>query len=967
MNSDNHREGNAHNRKFHQGKFGAKPYSSSDRRTERRNSKKGSSSYSGQAGRGEHTGRTAQGGYGRRGSNGARGEGAAQSERRSLPVQGRFAERSAGRKDFSLTRDSRKQRSFHERGSSRHHPKSSGRSFARSSSQSSFGKKNFLSDDLDFNYDKEIDEWRCDDSLMEFFASCPGGMEFALANELKDQCGVKRTRPLRGGVAFYGDLRDAYTACLWSRLASRVFYVIGRCDARNDKELYEGVKALAWSRNIPVDKTISVYAHGTNDELHNTQFSALRAKDALCDALRAGRGRRPNVNLSNPDVLIDVNIRQDRATISIDLCGTSLHHRPYEMRRSTREGVKSALAAAALEGAWWYRGSKEGRPFVDPLACDGYMITEAAQVAADMAPNLTRARWGFFGWNAHDPQLWEDLIEEAEDRLDKALASMPPLYAFTPNEHARSHALNLLKRAGLQPYVTLIDWNDRTDIAKALKALEKHLETLDRLNAEDFKISLSSQDKRQDEECQSCEPVTDEAQEQASLVSAVRGVAASILPFKSQEGDLVSIEAHRQCLAAMQTLPGLWKYLFVNDTDLIERYIASRPAKQPTRIILGKTKALIYRYNRLERETNCEVRIYDACQHVDRIVPVLEAGTDQFVARLKKNVRERRKWAERNNISCYRIYDADLPDYAVAIDLYQGAEEDSGKNYLVIAEYQAPREIDPKKAQARFQDVLTLAPLIIGVTPDQVFTRTRFQDKGGAQYQMKRNQRVHACVEEYGCLFEVDFTSYLDTGLFLDHRTTRHKIAQIAKGKSFLNLFAYTGSATVHAARGQARSTLTIDLSQTYLDWAERNMLKNEIAGKEHRYLRSDVMTWIRNEVRVGRSYDLIFVDPPTFSNSKAMGKETWSVQRDHPELLEGVSRLLSGGGVAIFSCNLRSFKPDFDELVRRGVKIVDVSTESIPHDFERNQKIHHCYLVVREGNESGLTQVQEVFARRDD
>lgn len=211
-------------------------------------------------------------------------------------------------------------------------------------------------------------------------------------------------------------------------------------------------------------------------------------------------------------------------------------------------------------------------------------------------------------------------------------------------------------------------------------------------------------------------------------------------------------------------------------------------------------------------------------------------------------------------------------------------------------------------------------------------------------------------------MFEVDFGSYLDTGLFLDHRTTRAKVAELAVGRSFLNLFAYTGTASVHAAVAGAKSTLTIDLSQTYLDWAERNMLKNGIEGRAHRYLRTDVMTWIRNEVRVGRTYGVIFVDPPTFSNSKSMGKDTWSVQRDHVELLTGVSRLLEDDGIAVFSCNLRTFKPEVEELLSRGIIMVDVTAETIPHDFERNPRIHRCYLVAKAGHKDALERACELF-----
>ena len=188
----------------------------------------------------------------------------------------------------------------------------------------------------------------------------------------------------------------------------------------------------------------------------------------------------------------------------------------------------------------------------------------------------------------------------------------------------------------------------------------------------------------------------------------------------------------------------------------------------------------------------------------------------------------------------------------------------------------------------------------------------------------------------------------MDTGIFLDHRETRHMVGEMAAGGDFLNLFAYTGTATVHAAACGARTTCTVDMSATYLDWARRNMANNGFSGRAHRFERADVMQWITEARRDRRLFDLVFVDPPTFSNSKSMGRRTWDVQRDHVELLIGVSRLLREGGHAVFSCNLRTFKPDFESLEKYGVEIEDITAQTIPHDFERNPRIHKCFIVRR-------------------
>lgn len=323
-----------------------------------------------------------------------------------------------------------------------------------------------------------------------------------------------------------------------------------------------------------------------------------------------------------------------------------------------------------------------------------------------------------------------------------------------------------------------------------------------------------------------------------------------------------------------------------------------------------------------------------------------DKGADQFAARLRKVAKDRRKWARDNDISCYRVYDADLPDFAVAIDRYDGVWKSEGESCLVIAEYQAPKSIDAAKAAARLDDAVEIASATLGIPRERVFLKTRRREKGGGQYTDQQKEGHVLYTQESGNVFECDLGSYLDTGIFLDHRVTREMVGSMAEGKSFLNLFSYTGTCTVHAAVGGAKSTLTVDLSQTYLSWAHRNMELNGCDGPEHGFVRADVLQWIEREARGWRRFDLIFVDPPTFSNSKAMGKNTWSVQRDHVKLLTNVVRLLERDGVAVFSCNLRNFKPDVEALAEAGVAIEDITPQTIPHDFERNAKIHCCYLV---------------------
>ena len=355
-----------------------------------------------------------------------------------------------------------------------------------------------------------------------------------------------------------------------------------------------------------------------------------------------------------------------------------------------------------------------------------------------------------------------------------------------------------------------------------------------------------------------------------------------------------------------------------------------------------------------------EIRIPDSFGGADHIVKVNHASSEQFASRLRKVARERRRFAKREGIYCYRIYDADLPEYAVAIDYYECVLTDQDakdgvlkKRYdlyapgaaVHIAEYQAPNSVDAELARQRMEDVLTLTPVVLGIASELVFAKVRKRDRGGSQYAIKRDPFVF--VTQEGLLkIRVDLNGYLDTGIFPDHRSTREMLADMAKGKRFLNLFAYTGTATLHAADGKAYSTTTVDLSQTYLDWAKENMRLNAFVGQNHTFERGDTLSWLANAAKRQRTWDLIFVDPPTFSNSKAMGEVTWDVQRDHVALLKAAKRVLAKDGTIVFSNNLRTFKPDEKALNDAGLSIKDITPQTIPFDFERNPKIHKCYIV---------------------
>lgn len=850
-----------------------------------------------------------------------------------------------------------------------------------------------------------------DTPLHEFYASCPEGFETTLADELRGM-GLRQVRPLKGRVAFASSPTDAERACLWSRLASRIFVVLGRFACANAEDLYEATRSIAWERILRAGATIAVTARGTNDELRNSHFAALRVKDALCDRMLEVEGRRPNVDTDDPDARISLTLRGNRASIQLDLSGDPLFKRlPREATRThaahvlrpdyaalacaqgnwqeicsaaltnTKDAMRDEDTAASANGSA-LAGSTAERPastlpvLIDACCAGGGVVLEAASILADRAPGLERRNWGFQSWLEHDETTWRELLNEADRRAELAKSRVARIVATDPSGDAVACARRVLKAAGLA---------DRVIFAQP---------DLDKISR---KLMMPA--------CCGGEPrgfiFLDTTETAISRMSRVLDLATSL------HAGACGAEAVRTMLSTMPTVALTRDDLLIRTLGEPARSLRVMPNNEEAELAVfsaangaisaGEGNVAAEGPMPAEDAVESDVAPSPATTLIDlgdgKPCPVLIPESEQFARRLRKVAKLRRKWAQREGVTCYRVYDADLPDYSAAIDLYEGSATTPGR-WLVIAEYAAPREVDPALAEARLLDILTLAPRILQVDPDNVFAKARIRSRGGSQYGKQaagsnsgkggkprggrggsasnrpgqgagsgtpsdiRTRRL-PLIEEGGLTFAVNFNDYLDTGIFLDHRITRGLVREHARGKRFfLNLFAYTGTATCYAADAGVEETVTVDLSNTYLNWAERNMEQNGFVGPDHHYVRADVMSWIRDMRQARNRWDLIFCDPPTFSNSSKMGRRTWDVQRDHVELLVGLSRLLSREGEAIFSCNLRTFRPDIEELARAGVVLTDITGETIPEDFARNKKIHHCYLVKRHTSEEAMRRI---------
>ena len=316
-------------------------------------------------------------------------------------------------------------------------------------------------------------------------------------------------------------------------------------------------------------------------------------------------------------------------------------------------------------------------------------------------------------------------------------------------------------------------------------------------------------------------------------------------------------------------------------------------------------------------------------------VQPLNDEAQMLLNRLQKNFKRLSGWLNKSQISCYRLYDADIPEYAAAIDIYQQS--------VHVQEYRAPSSVSEKVAKQRFATVKQAVKAYAHDLEGKIYYKERRRQRGEAQYQRisQSSGDTFEVVEGRACL-EVNLSEYLDTGLFLDHRPLRSMLATWAKGKSFLNLFCYTAVASVQVALAGAKRSLSVDMSNTYLDWAERNYSRNGIDLSKHRLLRADCLAWLESDTEC---FDIIFLDPPTFSNSKKM-QGVLDIQRDHGQLIRQAMAKLNADGKLIFSNNFRKFK--MDELINRQFNCQNITPQTLDKDFARNGRIHNVWLITK-------------------
>jgi len=718
-------------------------------------------------------------------------------------------------------------------------------------------------------------------ATLQFFAACPRNTADLLAAELR-AIGVEAGREHPAGVSFAGPLEHAYRACLHSRTASRVILTLTETSAQSAEALYEGVHEVPWEAHLVPEGTLAVDTVGESPSwLRHTQFAALKVKDAVVDRFRERSGARPSVDLERPDLRINVRFARERATIGIDLSGEPLHRRGYR-QAGVEAPLKENLAAALLLRAGWPGIAAGGGPFFDPMCGSGTFVIEAALMAAQVAPGLLRRRFGFERWLQHDAAAWDALRQEAEAARRFDLLTPGRIRGCDREQNAVRAAIANANSAGLGNYLVF----ERRDVSNLEKStLAPGLVMVNppygvRLGDEEKLASLYGT-------------------LGSKLIACFAGWEGGVFTGSPALGRALRLRAYRS-------------HTFFNGAleCRLLRFHLDADAIEPDP---GEA-----RRRRLEAARE-------------------RPGAQMFANRLRKNCAHLAKWAKREGVACYRVYDADMPEYAFAVDVYGNDER-----WVCVQEYAAPQTVAEEAVRARRDEALSVLAATLEVPASHVHLKVRRRQKEGAQYEKVADEAGFHTVREGHYRFLVNFTDYLDTGLFLDHRLTRLRVGELARGRRFLNLFAYTGTATVHAVGGGATASTTVDMSRTYLDWAKRNLALNGLAGPTHGFVQADCVQWLNEQAAAPRHrYGLIFVDPPTLSRSKRMERE-FDVQRDHVALLQAAGRLLEPDGVLVFSNNYQRFRLDAAGL--GNFDIQDVSRETLPEDFKRNPRIHVCF-----------------------
>ena len=737
----------------------------------------------------------------------------------------------------------------------------------------------------------------------QLIATTAAGLEAVVVRELHalgfDDVKTRST----GRVAFAGDDLAVATANIHLRSAERVLIEVARFEAKDFDQLYEGIMALAWDEWLRVDSEFPVNGRSVKSQLSSVPACQRTVKKAIVERLRKDYGTQ-TLSEDGPRTMVEVALLEDQASITLDTAGVGLHKRGYR-KLTAAAPLRETLAAALVELSFW----KPDRPLLDPFCGSGTIAVEAAMIGRRIAPGAKR-KFDAEQWQSIDKKVWSQVREQAAEQV---VESLPERIIATDID---ADVLSLARYHAEQMGVT-------GDI---------HFQQADFANLQS---------------------------------SREYGCLITNPPYGQRVGeeDVVE-ELYRQMPLVLRKLP-TWSHYILTSYKEFETLLG-RKADRRRKLYNGAIECTYYQFHgpkRTRRESVATVgnafrgvpgaedgRLHElperhegrSLQGSSEIQPAFGGLSSKaheqaeiFANRLRKTARHLRRWPTRRGITCFRLYDRDIPEIPLVVDRYEG--------YLHLAEYERPHDRSPAEHADWLDLMVRIAAKTLEVPRNSVFLKRRDRQRGSHQYEKAANDRNYLIVNEGGLQFEVNLSDYIDTGLFLDHRQTRGMFRDLAAGKDVLNLFCYTGAFTVYAAAGDAKSTTSVDSSNTYLDWARRNLALNRFEGDQHQFVRSDVTAFLESHANEA-AYDLAIVDPPTFSNSKST-EGVWDIQRDHAGLLNRLMDLMRADAIILFSTNSRRFKLDEDALC--GAQIREITKHTIPEDF-RNKRIHRCWRMTK-------------------
>jgi len=748
---------------------------------------------------------------------------------------------------------------------------------------------------------------------LDLIATTAFGLESVVAREI-EQLGYEPKIISTGRVLFRGDEAAVARANIGLRAADRVLIRVGHFAAPDFDALFETTKSLPWESWLARDATFPVNGRSVKSQLSSVPAVQRTVKKAIVERMMSGH-RTQSLPEVGARYIVEIALLDNQATITLDTSGDGLHKRGY--RDLVGEAaIKETLAAGLVLLSVW----RPHRALIDPFCGTGTIAIEAAMIGRGMAPGLNRA-FDAESWSFLPADIWNVARDEATSRIQQALPVT--IFASDVSDEALSLARRHAERAGVG-----------RDIHFQKRAFAE----------------LSSK--------------------------AEYGCTISNPPYGRRLGEDEGVERlYRSIPEVLRRFPTWSHHVLTARLDLEQ--LVGQPATRRRKLFNAQIECTYYSFlgPRPVRGRSDEVSEGQSDGTADpesgTETAVIEGSVtgeaggrpparpgpdgpafgglrerdvrelDDFESRLAKRARHLRRWPERG-ITCYRLYERDCPDVPLVVDRYE--------DHAHVFEHEREHSRTPAQHLEWLDEAARRTARVLDIPFERVHVKARPKQRGPAQHEKIGEKGATLVARESGLKFEVNLTDYADTGLFLDHRVTRAMVRDLAAAAAkrgertrLLNLFCYTGSFTVYGAAAGCESSASVDLSNTYLEWAKRNMQLNGLAAARHRFVRSDVLEFLRDHPPGGH-YDLAVVDPPTFSNSKSTD-EDWEVQSGHAEVLRLLLPLMAPGATVFFSTNFRRFKLDEGALIAAcdGLAVQEITARTIPEDF-RNERIHRCW-----------------------